>query len=168
MKTGKKRFLSITALCLACLILLGAAGYGAVSFIQDHPISITAKASAPASADGNRALDGAGSVTSLGSSFTIGSSSKELSATEIYAMACRETVGITTDVTTTNVFGQQVSGTVTGTGIIITSDGYILTNNHVIAEAVNGGYEVKVVLYNATVHRQDRGYEDDNDVALLR
>jgi hypothetical protein len=43
MKNGKKRLLSLTAVILACLIVLGAAGYGAVSFIREHPVSIVAK-----------------------------------------------------------------------------------------------------------------------------
>ncbi len=170
MKTGKKRILSITALCLACLLILGAAGYGAASFIQNHPISIVANGSGLSAPSGDRVLDAAGGgVSTLGSSFTLGSSSKELSATQIYTLACQETVGITTDVSTTNVFGQQVPGTVSGTGIIITSDGYILTNNHVIAEAVSGGYEVKVVLYNGDKYTAKIvGYEDDNDIAVLK
>jgi serine protease Do len=72
-------------------------------------------------------------------------------------------------VTTTNVFGQQVSGTVSGTGFIITSDGYILTNNHVIAEAYNGGHDITVILSDGTTYKAEIvGFEDDNDIAVLK
>src|SRR5262249_50844618 len=40
-------------------------------------------------------------------------------------------------VVTISVSGSQESGT--GTGVIIRSDGYILTNNHVVSVAGNGG-----------------------------
>lgn len=169
MKTGKKRFLSLTALVLACLIIFGAAGYGAVSFIQDHPVRIAAVNSNKSSDKARDVADNSGSATFLGSSFTIGTSTQTLTATQIYNLACKETVGITTEITTANVFGQQVNGTVSGTGIIITSDGYILTNNHVIAEAYNGGYDITVVLNDGTKYKAKIiGFEDDNDIAVLK
>ena len=52
-----------------------------------------------------------------------------------------------------------------GSGVIISQDGYILTNNHVI----NGANSVKVRLrdsteYDATII----GSDSDNDIALLK
>ena len=48
-------------------------------------------------------------------------------------------VGVKTTVTIDNFFLGQSQGTGAGTGIIISSDGYILTNNHVITEALKAG-----------------------------
>ncbi len=41
-------------------------------------------------------------------------------------------VNITTKVSSTNIFGRSTTFVGAGTGVIISSDGYILTNNHVI------------------------------------
>ena len=51
-----------------------------------------------------------------------------MSSAEIYNMACQQVVGITTEVTYKNFFGQTSSSAVTGSGFIISTDGYIMTN----------------------------------------
>lgn len=47
---------------------------------------------------------------------------------DIYDMATKQVVGIRTEVTVTNFFGMTSSGAVSGSGFIISEDGYILTN----------------------------------------
>ncbi len=47
-----------------------------------------------------------------------------LSAGDIYDLACEQVVGISTSVTYTNFFGMPVSAAVSGSGFIITADGY--------------------------------------------
>ena len=42
---------------------------------------------------------------------------------DIYAAACDQVVGVTTDVTYTNFFGQTSSTAVSGTGFIMSSEG---------------------------------------------
>lgn len=53
-------------------------------------------------------------------------------------------VAINTEVQTTNFFMQQVTGQAAGSGVIISQDGYLLTNNHVIENAT----KVSVTLKN--------------------
>lgn len=88
----------------------------------------------------------------------------------LYDMACTQVVGITTEVTTYNRFGMPSAGSVAGSGFIISADGYILTNHHVIEDAVKGGYEVEVMLYNGDTYVAEIvGYESDtSDIAVLK
>ncbi|CAM1340775.1 trypsin-like peptidase domain-containing protein [Tenacibaculum amylolyticum] len=53
----------------------------------------------------------------------------------------------------------------TGSGVIISSDGYIVTNNHVIA----GATELEVTLNNRKKYKAELiGADKDNDIALLK
>ena len=87
---------------------------------------------------------------------------------EIYAQACSQVVGITTEVTYRNMFGIAVSQPVSGTGFFISEDGYVLTNYHVIEYAIKYNTPPQVILhdgtkFNATVV----GGDADNDIAVL-
>ena len=95
--------------------------------------------------------------------------SEELAATEIYELACQQVVGISTSVSYNTYFGVQ-SGTVTGTGFIVSSDGYIVTNYHVVEYAVDGTYPLTVMLYNGESYPATIvGHEgEDSDIAVLK
>ena len=78
-------------------------------------------------------------------------------------------VGVTTEVTYTNFFGQTSSSAVSGTGFLISSDGYILTNYHVIEYAHKYNYAVKVMMHDGTAYDAAIvGVEQDNDLAVLK
>ena len=67
------------------------------------------------------------------------------------------------------VLGYQSTSASVGTGIVFTSDGYLLTNYHVIA----GSYECLVLLTDAygvdsSYSAQLVGYDVDNDLAVLK
>ena len=67
---------------------------------------------------------------------------------EIYEQALQQAVGIRTEVTMTNFFGMTSSGAVSGSGFIISEDGYILTNYHVVENAYVGNLNVEVMAYD--------------------
>ena len=87
-----------------------------------------------------------------------------LSAAEVYAQNVNSTVGITTSITT-NYWGYQTTSAASGSGFILTADGYILTNFHVI-EASNS---ITVTMYDGTAYdAQLIGYDESNDIAVLK
>ena len=92
-----------------------------------------------------------------------------LSASQIYEMACQQVVGITTNVTTTNFFGMTSSAAVSGSGFIISEDGYIITNYHVVQYAAEGNLPVTVMLHDGTKYEASIvGTEQANDIAVLK
>lgn len=94
---------------------------------------------------------------------------KELSAEEIYETACASTVGVTIPGYAQNVFGQTSSSSVTGSGIVLNEDGYILTNYHVIDAAYSKGMPIRVITYDgAEFDAEVVGVETDSDLAVLR
>ena len=92
------------------------------------------------------------------------SSDRALTASEIYERNVNSTVGITTSVTT-NYFGFRTTSAASGSGFIVTSDGYIVTNYHVIEDAST----VKVTAYDGTAYDAVIvGGDEENDIAVLK
>lgn len=90
--------------------------------------------------------------------------SKQMTAAEVYAANVNSTVGITTQVTT-NFWGYTTQSAASGSGFIYSSDGYIITNYHVIESASS----IKVTLYDGKSYdAQLVGYDESNDVAVLK
>ena len=90
---------------------------------------------------------------------------KEMTTAEIYAAYVGSSVGITVDIVSTNIFGQSVTNAAAGSGFVITEDGYILTNYHVIdgASAITVAF-VDGKTYPATFI----GGEEANDIAVIK
>ena len=89
---------------------------------------------------------------------------KLMTAAQVYAANVNSTVGITTSITT-NYWGYQTTSAASGSGFIITADGYILTNYHVIEDA----NAITVALYDGTTYEASLiGYDEGNDLAVLK
>ena len=111
----------------------------------------------------------AGSADNAQTATAVKNDSAALTASAIYAQACSQVVGVTTEVTYTNFFGMNSSSAVSGTGFIVSEDGYILTNYHVIELAAQNDKDVNVILYDGTRYTASIvGYEKYNDVAVLK
>lgn len=104
-------------------------------------------------------------TSNSGTTTTASSTSMANSTSEIVKKTADSVVEISTESVVTGSFAQQYVQQGAGSGVIISQDGYILTNNHVI----NGANSVKVRLrdgteYDATII----GSDSDNDIALLK
>lgn len=83
---------------------------------------------------------------------------------EVYAANVHSTVGITTSITT-NFWGYQTTSAASGSGFILSDDGYILTNYHVIESSSS----ITVSLYDGTSYQAAMiGYDESNDIAVLK
>ncbi len=142
----------VTALILACVVAGGLAGWGGAAIagsgsnsgkttIQQsdrQPVTVQAK-----KVDGQTKMDPA----------------------TVYASVVNSAVSINCSATSTNIFGQQTQTASSGSGFIITEDGYVVTNYHV----VSGASSVQVTLYNGdTYDATVIGGDSDYDVAVLK
>ncbi len=100
-------------------------------------------------------VSGSANPENLGGGYSVG---------QIYAKNVHSVVLIECTVTS-NIYGQTATGVSFGSGFIMTEDGYVLTNYHVI----QGASSVSVVLYDGASHPAEVvGYDSTNDIALLK
>ena len=138
----------LVALAVSCSLLGGIVGAGAMSLFGDSTVSNITEGQRPSSV--------------LNVYYT--DASKELTLAELYAKNVNSTVGITTAITT-NYWGFQTTSAAAGSGFILTEDGYILTNYHVIESSDS----ITVALYNGETYDAALiGYDSSNDVAVLK
>ena len=157
---------ALIALCLVCALLGGLCGGAVSGSLMDSRMD---KLETNVAELGETASKPVLVPTAPGTTVAKSDDEGGLSAGDIYDMACEQVVGITTEVTGTNLFGMPVSGAVTGSGFIISEDGYILTNYHVVEEANKGKLDVTVILHDGTQYTaQIVAFEADNDVAVLK
>ena len=140
----------VTALILACAVAGGLAGWGGASLAKGgtektairqsdrQPVTVQVK-----TVDGQTKMEPA----------------------EVYASVVNSAVSINCSATSTNIFGQTTQSASSGSGFIITEDGYVVTNYHVIS----GASSITVTLYNGdTYDAAVIGGDSDYDVAVLK
>ena len=93
------------------------------------------------------------------------SPSSSISISEIASINSNSVVEIEISTTETNMFFGNYTTTGSGSGVIISSDGYILTNNHVI----NSAKEIKVRLHDGTEYTATVvGSDSKTDIGILK
>ena len=147
--------LKVTALILCCALLGGAAGFGGSL--------LAAGVNRPQSQqDASQLLIGTRPTQPL--ELAQIDTGKPMTAAEVYAENVNSTVGITTAITT-NYFGFTTTSAASGSGFVLTEDGYILTNYHVI----EGSDAITVTLYDGTTYdAQLIGCDESLDTAILK
>lgn len=84
---------------------------------------------------------------------------------EIYASFSPSCVGISVDAISTNFFGQRVTRATAGSGFVITDNGYILTNYHVVEDA----NAISVSFVDGTSYPANLiGGEPASDIAVIK
>ena len=171
-KKKRRTWLKITALLLALAIVasLGRALLrSAINGLAAHNASgdsaqPAADASGAASAPESAGEPYQRELTPLPETLPTYDSGKTLTAQEVYGINVDAVCGIATEVTT-NVFGQTASTAVVGSGFVLTEDGYVVTNNHV----VEGTDNVSVKLHDGSRYPAEVvGGDSLSDVALLK
>ena len=171
-KKKRRTWLKITALLLALAIgaslgraLLRSAINGlAAHNASGDPAQPAADASGAASAPESAGEPYQRELTPLPETLPTYDSGKTLTAQEVYGINVDAVCGIATEVTT-NVFGQTASTAVVGSGFVLTEDGYVVTNNHV----VEGTDNVSVKLHDGSTYPAEGvGGDSLSDVALLK
>ena len=144
----------VVALCLVCA-LIG----GLVNPVYQHLTGSkgeTSQSSTLTTAD--RALPAQEAPAAV-------SAGEKMDPAQIYAAYAGSAVGITVDIVTTNIWGQTVTGAAAGSGFVVTEDGYIVTNYHVIKQA----NAITVTFSDGTSYPADLiGGEEQNDVAVIK
>ena len=125
-----------------------------------HPVTIPDDADSDASSIVNIFSSAATKIpradTAEGIKLTISDPDRELTAQEVYEKVSPSTV---------IVLARQGERTSVGTGVIMTSDGYVITNTHVIA----GGESAGIVLYGEYLLEAELvGYDREMDIAVLK
>ncbi len=163
--------LAVIALCLVCAIL-GSVGGGmlAAEVVSDRFEETLDELSAEHKIlGGSLTLPQQSNGTGQTQPENVNLDGSYLSPGEIYTIACQQVVAVTTEITYKNYFGFTTSSAVSGSGFIISADGYILTNYHVIEDAAKGGYEISVLTHDGSKYIASIvGFEADNDVAVLK
>ena len=151
-----RRRAKVIALVLCCTILGMAAGFGG-GYLGASAAAKSRQASPTMVYEGVRETQPI-DITRV-------DTSELMTPAEVYAQNVNSTVGIRTSITSTNFWGYQTTSAASGSGFIISSDGYILTNFHVI-ESSNS---VTVTTYDGTEYDAEIiGYDQSMDIAVLK
>ncbi len=139
----------ITAWILCGVLIGGLSGYGGAMLAANHRKAATIHESDRTASEVEiKKVDGQTLMTPA----------------EVYASTVNSVVSINSSATT-NVFGQTVESASSGSGFVVTENGYIVTNHHV----VDGATSVTVTLYNGeTYPAAIIGGDSDYDLAVLK
>ncbi len=115
--------------------------------IEDLQRQVQSGTAAPGGSTGKPLADGSG-----------------MTPAQLYASSVDSVVAISTTVES-YYYGQTMEGTASGSGFILSADGYVVTNYHVVEEAT----KILVTTYDGTEYEaQLVGSDSGNDIAVLK
>lgn len=139
------------------VVLCGAVGFGGGylgSVVAGRGMQNQVSFQQPAATDGNTASAGTPSTTA-----------DTMNVSSIVTKASPSVVEVSTEQATTNAWFQQYVTSGAGSGVIISEDGYIVTNNHV----VSGASQIRVTLHDKQEYTATLiGTDSKTDIAVLK
>ncbi|MBQ6371628.1 MAG: trypsin-like peptidase domain-containing protein [Oscillospiraceae bacterium] len=182
-KRKKGGWVKVLALILCCAIVGGLSGVGGMMFMQHRmaeKISDNAEpqiagevipepTATPAPQESETSENEVSIQTGRRGSSLISTNDvdtgKLMTAAEVYYANVSSTVGITAEGITTNYWGYSTTSAASASGFIISEDGYVVTNYHVI----EGSRSVKVSTYDGGSYEAVIvGGDENNDIAVLK
>lgn len=150
-KPVTRRVLAVTAVCV--VILSGVVGFAGSLLANSISKSSTT-------------TDGGITINRVESSSTSSGSKSAITTSSIVKKTANSVVEIATESVRTGTFNRQYIAEGAGSGVVISEDGYIVTNHHVI----DGASNIKVTFRDGTTSYQAKliGSDADNDLALLK
>lgn len=156
---GFKPFI-ITVSSVLAVAVIGLAVFGAMNLAQGNGIGGTSSSAGTGNSGGGPSMNIVNQPTT--SSSSTAATGKEMTVEQLASKLTPAVVGVEIyDLTS-----QSVEPTAEGTGIVMSSDGYIVTNQHV----VDGAQKIRVVLSNGKVYDTVKlvGQDTKTDVAVLK
>lgn len=147
-----------------CILAAGSVGFTGGMLVQNNQVpssSQTMMNNTVGSSDNSTNV----TTTQHTTADTTGSSSGELTVSQIAAQTANSVVEITTEATSYDMYMRQSVTEGAGSGVILTTDGYIVTNNHVI----EGASKITVTLKDGTSYPATLvGTDSQGDIAVLK
>jgi serine protease Do len=159
----RRRLLPLLALCL-CFTLIGGVLGGVVGTNADYVqglLGLNSPVEDQPGADGSGAGIGEADATKP----VVYQPGVAMSWEEVYRQHNQSVVAISTETASRNVFGQTTTIPAAGSGFVLTEDGYVATNNHVI----DGATSIVVILPDGSSYKARLiGQDVTNDLAVLK
>lgn len=154
---GKASAAALVAVCAVFSSITGFGGGYLAANMNRIETESSLLAGSPVSSSSAAAVS---SVPALSS----GAVGEAMSVAQVVNAVSDSVVEIRTEVTT-NTWGMQMSGQAAGSGVILSEDGYIATNNHVIEDALS----ITVRLKNGESYEASLiGTDEQTDLAVLK
>ena len=163
-RTGRKRFVALALICSLIGGLIGAGGMalGLGVFAGSEPGTASYGQKVQQEAESQESQESKKSTETM--PVIKDDATTEKTASEVYEQNVDSTVAIKTSVMA-NYFGYQTTGEAAGSGFILTEDGYIATNYHVVENASS----ITVMTHDGESHEAELvGYDEGNDLAVLK
>lgn len=165
-KRGGKAWKAALAAVLAVVLVAGGCGITAFAvnnYWEDRTSALTSELNnkidqleREIERSGNTGISVSGTTVAAGEGMTPG---------EVYARNVGAVVAISNQSISTNIYGQVSSTASSGSGFIVTENGYVVTNYHV----VQGATKLTVITYDAQEYEAELvGYDGVNDLAVLK